>query len=54
MCDMEQKTPLMYACENNHLETVKYLLKAGASSGHKVLELASQPIHLFDHCGPYT
>uniref|UniRef100_A0A8C1ZTY9 Euchromatic histone-lysine N-methyltransferase 1a n=1 Tax=Cyprinus carpio TaxID=7962 RepID=A0A8C1ZTY9_CYPCA len=28
MCDAEQRTPLMYACENNHLETVKYLLKA--------------------------
>lgn len=36
MCDVEQRTPLMYACENNHLETVKYLLKAGASTGHKV------------------
>lgn len=36
MCDESQRTPLMYACENNHLETVKYLLKAGAASNHKV------------------
>lgn len=36
MCDEGQRTPLMYACENNHLETVKYLLKAGAASNQKV------------------
>lgn len=39
MCDESQRTPLMYACENNHLETVKYLLKAGAASNHKVLQV---------------
>lgn len=36
MFDEEQKTPLMVACENNHLDTVKYLLRAGASFSHKV------------------
>lgn len=36
MFDEEQKTPLMAACENNHLDTVKYLLRAGASVNHKV------------------
>ncbi|KTG38537.1 hypothetical protein cypCar_00003000 [Cyprinus carpio] len=45
MCDAEQRTPLMYACENNHLETVKYLLKAGASTGHKDMR-GSTCLHL--------
>lgn len=36
MVDEEQRTPLMVACENNHLDTVKYLLRAGASVSHKV------------------
>lgn len=26
----------MEACENNHMETVLYLLRAGASATHKV------------------
>uniref|UniRef100_A0A671QEK8 Histone-lysine N-methyltransferase EHMT1-like n=1 Tax=Sinocyclocheilus anshuiensis TaxID=1608454 RepID=A0A671QEK8_9TELE len=29
MCDEDQRTPLMEACENNHLDTVRYLLRAG-------------------------
>lgn len=36
MCDDDQRTPLMEACENNHMETVLYLLRAGASATHKV------------------
>lgn len=36
MCDEDQRTPLMEACENNHMETVLYLLRAGASATHKV------------------
>ena len=36
MCDDDQRTPMMEACENNHLDTVRYLLKAGASMAHKV------------------
>ena len=36
MFDEEQRTPLMAACEGNHLDTVKYLLRAGASVSHKV------------------
>lgn len=36
MFDENQRTPLMAACENNHLDTVKYLLRAGASVRHKV------------------
>lgn len=36
MFDEEQRTPLMVACENNHLDTVKYLLRAGAAVSHKV------------------
>lgn len=36
MVDEEQRTPLMAACENNHLETVKYLIRAGAAISHKV------------------
>lgn len=36
MCDEEQRTPLMAACENNHVDTVKYLLRAGAAVSHKV------------------
>lgn len=36
MCDEDHRTPLMEACENNHMETVLYLLRAGASATHKV------------------
>lgn len=36
MCDDDQRTPLMESCENNHLDTVRYLLKAGANVTHKV------------------
>jgi euchromatic histone-lysine N-methyltransferase len=36
MCDEDQRTPLMEACEGNHMETARYLLRAGASVTHKV------------------
>lgn len=36
MCDEDQRTPLMDACENNNMEVVLYLLRAGASANHKV------------------
>lgn len=36
MCDEDQRTPLMEACENDHLDTVRYLLRAGAIVSHKV------------------
>lgn len=36
ICDEDQRTPLMEACENNHLEAVCYLLRAGAIASHKV------------------
>lgn len=36
MCDDDQRTPLMEACENDHIETAQYLLRAGASVTHKV------------------
>lgn len=35
-CSEDQRTPLMEAAENNHLETVKYLIKAGALVDPKV------------------
>lgn len=45
ICDEDQRTPLMEACENNHLETVRYLLSAGAIASHKV----GQPTPSFHH-----
>ena len=36
MCDEDQRTPLMEACEGNHMEAARYLLRAGASVTHKV------------------
>lgn len=36
MCDDDQRTPLMEACENNNMDVVLYLLRAGASVTHKV------------------
>lgn len=36
MCDEDQRTPLMEACENDNLDTVRYLLRAGAIVSHKV------------------
>lgn len=48
MCDEDQRTPLMEACENNHMETVLYLLRAGASATHKVnLQLVSSGYQRF-------
>lgn len=43
MCDEDQRTPLMEACENNHMETVLYLLRAGASATHKVKQHLVSP-----------
>ena len=38
----------MEACENNHMETVLYLLRAGASATHKVnLQLVSSGYQIF-------
>uniref|UniRef100_A0AAZ3QYC4 Euchromatic histone-lysine N-methyltransferase 1a n=1 Tax=Oncorhynchus tshawytscha TaxID=74940 RepID=A0AAZ3QYC4_ONCTS len=34
--DEEQRTPLMDACDNNHLDTVKYPLRAGTAVSYKV------------------
>lgn len=46
MCDEDHRTPLMEACENNHMETVLYLLRAGASATHKVrMHLVSPRYH---------
>ena len=45
MFDEEQRTPLMAACEGNHLDTVKYLLRAGASVSHKVGQHALTQFH---------
>lgn len=36
-CSEDQRTPLMEAAENNHLDAVKYLIKAGALVDPKVL-----------------
>ncbi|KAI4817192.1 hypothetical protein KUCAC02_009468, partial [Chaenocephalus aceratus] len=38
MCDEDQRTPLMEACENNFIEVVQYLLRAGASATQKDVE----------------
>lgn len=35
-CSEDQRTPLMEAAENNHLDAVKYLIKAGALVDPKV------------------
>lgn len=35
-CSEDQRTPLMEAAENNHLDAVKYLIKAGAQVDPKV------------------
>uniref|UniRef100_A0A8C9VE50 Euchromatic histone-lysine N-methyltransferase 1b n=1 Tax=Scleropages formosus TaxID=113540 RepID=A0A8C9VE50_SCLFO len=50
MCYMT--TPLMDACENNHLETVRYLLRAGAIVNHKDVE-GSTCLHLAAKIGHY-
>lgn len=42
MCDEDQRTPLMEACEGNHMETARYLLRAGASVTHKVFHPLSK------------
>lgn len=39
ICDEDQRTPLMEACENNQLDTVRYLLRAGAIVSNKVPKL---------------
>uniref|UniRef100_A0A8C3L9R8 Euchromatic histone lysine methyltransferase 1 n=1 Tax=Chrysolophus pictus TaxID=9089 RepID=A0A8C3L9R8_CHRPC len=50
-CSEDQRTPLMEAAENNHLETVKYLIKAGAlvdpkdAEGSTCLHLAAKKGH---------
>ncbi|XP_032117755.1 histone-lysine N-methyltransferase EHMT1 [Sapajus apella] len=50
-CSEDQRTPLMEAAENNHLEAVKYLIKAGAlvdpkdAEGSTCLHLAAKKGH---------
>lgn len=39
MCDDDHRTALMEACENNHMEAVLYLLRAGADAKHRVKEI---------------
>lgn len=48
-CSEDQRTPLMEAAENNHLDAVKYLIKAGALVDPKVsasLTLLLRPLVL--------
>ncbi|KTF85204.1 hypothetical protein cypCar_00024574, partial [Cyprinus carpio] len=52
MCDEDQRTPLMEACENNHLDTVRYLLRAGAIVSHKDVE-GSTCLHLAAKTGHF-
>ncbi|KAG8011663.1 Histone-lysine N-methyltransferase EHMT1 [Nibea albiflora] len=52
MFDEEQRTPLMAACENNHLDTVKYLLRAGAAVSHKDI-MGFTCLHLAAKLGHY-
>uniref|UniRef100_A0AAX7U215 Euchromatic histone-lysine N-methyltransferase 1b n=1 Tax=Astatotilapia calliptera TaxID=8154 RepID=A0AAX7U215_ASTCA len=52
MCDEDQRTPLMEACENNHMEVVLYLLRAGASAMHKDVE-GFTCLHLAAKSGHY-
>uniref|UniRef100_A0A3Q3L077 Euchromatic histone-lysine N-methyltransferase 1a n=1 Tax=Labrus bergylta TaxID=56723 RepID=A0A3Q3L077_9LABR len=42
----------MAACENNHLDTVKYLLRAGAAVGHKDI-MGFTCLHLAAKLGHY-
>lgn len=42
-CSEDQRTPLMEAAENNHLDAVKYLIKAGALVDPKVSEYTAHP-----------
>ena len=49
MFDEDYRTPLMAACENNHPNTVKYLLRAGAAASHKV-DQHTLAVNLFCHC----
>uniref|UniRef100_I3JNL0 Euchromatic histone-lysine N-methyltransferase 1a n=1 Tax=Oreochromis niloticus TaxID=8128 RepID=I3JNL0_ORENI len=53
MFDEDQRTPLMAACENNHLDTVKYLLRAGASVSHKDI-MGFTCLHLAAKLGHYN
>uniref|UniRef100_A0A8C5I7C4 Histone-lysine N-methyltransferase EHMT1-like n=1 Tax=Gouania willdenowi TaxID=441366 RepID=A0A8C5I7C4_GOUWI len=50
--DDEQRTPLMAACEKNHLDTVKYLIRAGAAVGHKDI-MGFTALHLSAKLGHY-
>uniref|UniRef100_A0A1A8BIE8 Euchromatic histone-lysine N-methyltransferase 1a n=3 Tax=Nothobranchius kadleci TaxID=1051664 RepID=A0A1A8BIE8_NOTKA len=50
--DEEHRTALMSACENNQLDTVKYLLRAGAAVGHKDV-LGFTCLHLAAKLGHY-
>ncbi|XP_013879446.1 histone-lysine N-methyltransferase EHMT1 [Austrofundulus limnaeus] len=52
MFDDEHRTPLMAACENNQLNTVLYLLRAGAAVGHKDLR-GFTCLHLAAKLGHY-
>nr|XP_045376832.1 histone-lysine N-methyltransferase EHMT1 isoform X10 [Camelus bactrianus] len=51
-CSEDQRTPLMEAAENNHLDAVKYLIKAGALADPKDAE-GSTCLHLAAKKGHY-
>ncbi|XP_061907047.1 histone-lysine N-methyltransferase EHMT1-like isoform X1 [Entelurus aequoreus] len=48
----DQRTPLMTACENNYLDTVKYLIRAGAAINHKDV-MGFTCLHLASKLGHY-
>ncbi|KAM9810754.1 histone-lysine N-methyltransferase EHMT1a [Neosynchiropus ocellatus] len=52
MCDEDYRTPLMAACESNQVDTVKYLLRAGAAINHKDI-MGFSSLHLAAKLGHY-
>ncbi|KAM8866577.1 histone-lysine N-methyltransferase EHMT1a [Synchiropus picturatus] len=52
MCDEDYRTPLMAACESNQVDTVKYLIRAGAAINHKDI-MGFSSLHLAAKLGHY-